>query len=164
MSYGIMAFAVDLDQIKAVIGSKDEQLLSRLQQSLSAKLFRLVAEGEEGESLTGSTVLGQLIRGEEYDRSWYYAHVYGYVLKYLCDHFGRSLPNSEWCPMRGEWAATVDEALEKAGVPPSLFRVGSLLMHRGAPVDIPPRMISPPSATYSRLSFPNHKLLWPMQI
>lgn len=48
------------------------------------------------------------------------------------------LDNSCWCPIRSAWLTEqFDPALREAGVPPSVFAVGSHLLYRGCPFPIP---------------------------
>jgi hypothetical protein len=141
MGYGITPVAVDLDDVRAVVGSKDGALLEALTDEFRNGLGRIDAhddpDDEEGPPLSAATVLRQIVMGEDYDRSWWLGFKYGYVFELLCLRFGEELSNSEWSAMRGRWVDVVDEALEKAGVDKGRFRVGHHIMCRGAPIDLP---------------------------
>src|SRR5262249_42921432 len=140
MGYGIMPICVDLQTVKAAIGSKNDRLLGALAAKFAEDLQRLDDNDDLNEDevpVTAATVLHQMIMGEEYSRSSWFAFKYGYVLKFMCEHFGQSLPNGQWTAMRWEWADTVDSALAEAGISEDRFRVVAHLMTRGAPITIP---------------------------
>jgi hypothetical protein len=146
MSYCVTAIAVDLDDVRAVLGSKNKALLGRLRKQFAGNLDQIdemladhVAndEDEDGnppEPLTTADVLRHLVMGEPYREDFGFA--YAYCFESLCLHFGDFLDNSHWSAMRSEWFDTVAEALEQAGVTEKQFSVNRLFF-RGPPVELP---------------------------
>lgn len=146
MSYCVTAIAVDLDEVRAVLGSKDEVLAARLREALAGgldQIDRMLAhhleddEDEDGnppEPLTTADVLRHLVMGEPYRDDFGFA--YGYCFEALCLHFGDFLDNRHWSAMRGEWFDTVQKALARAGVAERQFSVNGLFF-RGPPIDLP---------------------------
>ena len=144
MSYHLSAVAVDLDRVRAAIGSKDEVLLAALCDENAYSLQRiddllenaLDADDPDYRPLTAADVLGHLVLGGPYREGERVGFAYGYCLELLCHHFGEALNNSEWCSMRSAWFDAVQAALEAAGVNRKLLSV-HLLANRGAPIAIP---------------------------
>lgn len=78
MSYCHMFYAVDLDQLRQIFGSKDRELYDRMT--------------AESESLDGEekSVLKRIIQGRcEHKEGEEY--LYGYALKALCEHIGQQI-------------------------------------------------------------------------
>lgn len=155
MSYNVIPIAVDLQKLTAAVGGKDASLLSTLQADFADECAGLDEDDEnyydadEGEPpvATAAEVLRHLLMGEPQDDR--VAFKYGYALVWLCARLGRGLSNREWSSLRWDWITQTDEALDAAGVPASLFRVGRQLLCRGAPVSIP-RIDDFPSIGYLR--------------
>jgi len=144
MGYIVTAIAVELSKVSDALSSKDKQLVGALVQKFEDEFEQFdemaadVADDEEGEEpLRMRDALTQMVMGQEYSEN--FGFIYGYALEFLCRHFGEFLPNREWSamPSGSDWAETVDEGLNAAGVAESVLRVGMHLMNRGAPIAIP---------------------------
>ncbi len=139
MGYIVIPIAVDLDEVKNAIGSKDQALLATLKEVCASNLDQIDellenALDEDAEPLSADDVLRHLIMGEPYREEAGFA--YGYCFEILCQHFGDRLPNGEWSAMRSAWFDTVQAALETAGVSGKTFSV-TTLVYRGPPVEMP---------------------------
>jgi hypothetical protein len=141
MSYGIMAYAIDLDEIRAVIGSRSQQALETYEADFAhdaAAIDEFLedhAEEGEGEPLpTARDALRQLIMGEPMDERVGFA--YAYCLKYLCDAHGEFLDNGAWYSVRTAFLEQVQNALDGAGVAPETISVARLTAG-GSPIAIP---------------------------
>lgn len=143
MSYAVHPIAVDLDKVRAVIGSKDKAFLARLKKSIGDELEQIddmladyVDEDEEEEPLTTADALRHMIMGEPYRADEGLGFAYGYCFEAICLHFGQFLDNNGWSAMRWPWFEAVQKALGAAGVKEKAFSV-SALVSRGAPIDLP---------------------------
>ena len=146
MGYILTPIVIDLGKVSALIGSRNEHVLAALCDDFAHRLRDiddaiLDARDEEaaGEHLTARAALTQMIMGGEYDKD--FGFVYGFGLELICDFLGDDfLPNTEWSAMpRGtQWAATVDDELQKLGVPAPVLRVSDHLIFRGPPIPLPP--------------------------
>jgi hypothetical protein len=146
VSYCVNAIAVDLDEVRAALGSKKKVLVARVRKEgagLLDQVDEMIAdhveedEDEDGnppEPLTAADILRQLIMGEPYRREFGFA--YGYCFEALCEHFGEGLNNSEWSAMHSEWFDTVGKELKKAGVDERALSLNTLFF-RGPPVKLP---------------------------
>jgi hypothetical protein len=82
MSYATAVYAVDLDQLRQTVGSKDGLL--------SAKLKRqTIFDADEFEGIPIGRAVEELIAGTFNDPSS--AHMYGYALQELCEYLGTQL-------------------------------------------------------------------------
>lgn len=140
MGWCITPIAVDLREVKALVGCGDEELLAALLETFGDE-FEMFADfgfyEEEGDSeLTPRKALSQILRGEEYDEQ--FAFNYGHALEFLCLYCGEFLSNRHWSAMPSRsWIDEVDRWLLAAGVPPETFCFFDHLICRGAPVAIP---------------------------
>jgi hypothetical protein len=146
MSYCVSAIAVDLDKVKAAIGSKNKKLFAALSKEAASDLEQIEEmiadhleddEDEDGnplEPFSAEEALRGLIMGGE--RREEFGFAYGYCFEYLCLHFGEFLNNSHWSAMRSEWFETVAKGLVKAGVTTKMFSLNELFF-RGPPVELP---------------------------
>lgn len=140
MSYNLYPMAVDLDVVRAAIGSKDASLLAKLASGFAHELDDLTsmmedAIDEDEGPLTAADVLRHLVMDEP--RRPDAGFVYGYCFELICRHFGATLDNGEWSSMRWAWFEAVQKALGEAGVDGKTFAVTALVT-RGAPVQLPP--------------------------
>lgn len=95
MSYYVHAYLVDADKVKAVYGSHDMDLLSRLSSSLKEKLDSLnnYFGSEISPSEDAYSVLADIVNGEK--RFPHMAFMYGYVYEKVCEYYGRIIYNTE---------------------------------------------------------------------
>lgn len=124
MSYTLAPYFVDLDELRRVLGRRDEALL--------AAVIRSSAEDEEADEPEASTdgvddeitvtlALRHLVRGEAPVLG--YGHQYGYALEQLCRYLGAQPEERDaWCGIHWEVleATGVDQVLEKSGPPVEL--------------------------------------------
>jgi hypothetical protein len=139
MGYGVMAFAVDLDAIRADIGSKSQEALALYGAKLEndgelAEMIR--SHSDEGDGApTPHDLLRHLIMGEPYDEGLGFA--YAYCFKHMVDVRGQFLDNSAWLPIRLDHLDKVQAALTAAGVDEKLFSIQAAIWS-GPPIALPP--------------------------
>jgi len=116
MSYGYMAWAVDIDKLKEVCGSKDEKLVRMIcgrfkhdVADLDDTFDYLIRSGAP----TARQALTALIDGAEMVG---HGAMYAYAFKLLVEHFGKSLDNSALYPTGLEFPGEVDKVLKAGGV------------------------------------------------
>lgn len=141
VSCGFMGWAVDIERLKSLFGSKDEAKLSALKSELEGGLKRLDQEFKD-EIADGAPsairALEQLVRGEPLPKS--YGFMYAYVVKEVVDRLGRFLDNSAFCPSGVEIGQSVDNALKEMGVKDvslAALSCGSLPVQIPRPDDFP---------------------------
>jgi hypothetical protein len=145
VGYTVSAFAVDLDAVRAVVGSRDVHVLAELTEALADDLEQIddmlseYAEDNDDENdpyppLTAADVLRHLVMGDPCRKDVGFA--YGYCFTALCAHFGTELDNDQWSATRTTWFGTVQAALAQAGVSCKQFVVDRLV-YRGPPVRLP---------------------------
>ena len=139
MSYALMAYAVDLDRVVQAIGSADQVLLEAVLARFGDDFDELdemaadCADEDAGEVAPGMRdVLTQMVAASAYHEN--FGFLYGYALKFLCEHFGSCLPNNETGD--AELLESTDELLEDDGLPGSAPKLTELI-YRGSPIAIP---------------------------
>ena len=142
MSHGVTPFAVNLAQIRKVVGSRSKSLLRELREEFEDELTMDREEVEEANiddefdpELALEDALRHLIMDEE--RWDYEGPKYAQAIEMLCSFYGEFLPNDHWTEMPISWAETVHDALHDTGVSEDQFSLLGHLFHRGSPVDIP---------------------------
>lgn len=140
MGYGFMAYAIDLDALKAIVGSGKQPALDEALADFGNEAAGIDAllesHSDETNPLpTARDALRQLIMGERLDDRIGFA--YAYCLKHLCQVHGEFLDNSTWYPAPPPFLDEVQTALEGAGVPRQTFSVDRL-SDGGSPIPIPP--------------------------
>src|SRR5262249_59614738 len=132
MTAQFSTFAVDLDEGRAVVGSKSRSLLRDLREQFSP-WFENVNEKVEEEDCDGGPpledVLKLLIAGKAIDPEWSFQFAVSVELLYR--HFGVDLPTLQFQSMRIELAFEVDAAIKQAGVPEERFGLMRHLFERG---------------------------------
>ena len=114
MSYTLIAYMIDLPQLRSAVGGKDAALVRAVRKTNPAKFDA----DEDGLSL--GDALEQLVMGREPGKKA--THQYGYALEHLCRHLGKMVPVDLWSGVR--W-----EAMEDSGV--------AEIMNSGPPVKLP---------------------------
>jgi hypothetical protein len=110
-----MPYAVDLAELRSLLGSGDEKVLAGITDDRRFGYdFDSVDELGDDTAVAARTALEHMIMGREYDQKSGY--VYGYCWKILCEAYGRWLPNGHWSAMRYSWFDTVNDGLRTAGV------------------------------------------------
>jgi len=138
MGYSLTPYAVDLSKITALVGSKDKHRLARLLKLFGNQDSEAEDAGEGSPGASTADALRHLIMGQPYDAR--VAYKYGYVLEFLCRHFGEELMNACWCDLRDShlWFESLDTQLEEAGVSTERLSVNKHLANRGSPIPMPP--------------------------
>lgn len=122
MGYSHMFYALDVEKLKGLFGSKDDALLKKILESQKAKIRENDAffedEIAEGEVPDTATAIRQIIYGNpQMDAE---GAVYCYALKIICKHLGKMVRGGEYGV-----ANVADHPYD------------SLLMQSGIPVPIP---------------------------
>ena len=130
-----MAYAVDIDAVRAVCGSGDEQRRRAICGRFRADIARFNDEFELSNDRGADnvfTAIGHLIAGGEKPLEGY---LYGYGFKYIVEFFGRFLDNGPFHPCSSSFLSQqVDPAIEATG---ATLRMEDLIF-AGAPVAFPP--------------------------
>lgn len=134
MSYGVMAYAVDIDKLVALCGSGDDRMRRAISGRFRADIQRtndnLGWSNERGEPSV-FTAINHLVMGEEQTLD---GAMYGYAFKVIVEFSGRFLDNGPFYPCPSRYLSeTVD--VELAGVGATIRM--SDLVFRGAPVSFP---------------------------
>ena len=134
MSYGVMAYAVDIDTLTALCGSGDKPTRRavcgrfRADISRSNDWFDLSSERDAPNIFTA---IEHLIVGDDKTLDGY---LYGYGFKYIVQFAGRMLDNGPFYPCPSTYLDdTVDPAIRATGAKLSM----SDLIFGGAPVTFP---------------------------
>src|SRR4051794_23343747 len=98
MSYGVMAYMVDIDAVQAVCGSGDDAR----RRAICGRFRQDITRFNDGFQLSNDrgadnlfTAIGQLVAGGDLPLDGY---LYGYGFKYIVEFFGRSLDNRLFYP------------------------------------------------------------------
>ncbi len=135
MSYGIMPFTVQLALVERAFGSQDAALVSAIADEFADLFEQDRFDADDEDELTLELALHEIVEGKPLREG--YGSKYGYVLKMLCWHLGKHLPNAHFSSMDSDWADEVDRGLSRAGVPPETLALSWHLIYRGSPVAIP---------------------------
>jgi hypothetical protein len=130
MSSAINVYAVSIERLKQVVGSRDRSAVDAIVADLEHFLSTIDDIDEDAE-MTCAEAVAELVNGETSDDAPGY--LYGYALEAICAHVGEELPNI--CPIAGasDWIEEVDAVLKRKGIPVRL----SGLVFGGSPVPIP---------------------------
>jgi hypothetical protein len=137
MGYGIMAYAIDSDEIRKAVGSRSQEALEAYQADFAndaAEIDELVGDFEGEPVPTAQEALRQLVMGEPMDDR--VGFVYAYCLKHLCNAHGEFLDNGAWYPAGYPHLERVQEALDVAGVPRETIAISQLTAGE-SPIPIP---------------------------
>ena len=97
MGYSHMFFALDVNALKGVFGSKNEELLSQILKSQQEYIENndgfFEDEIEEGEMPSTATALRQIFYGDPQTDAE--GAIYGYALKIICQHLGEAVWGGE---------------------------------------------------------------------
>ena len=130
MSSSINVYAVPLERLSRVIGSRDQGLIDAIAESHEDFLSSIDDIDDEAET-TCADAVADLINGETSDDAPGY--LYGYALEAICSHVGEELPNISAISRASDWIEEVDRILERKRIPARL----SGLVYGGSPVPIP---------------------------
>lgn len=129
MSSSITVYAVSLDRLRQLIGSRDQSFVDEVHRSMKRFLSRVDEIDDEAELKCGEAV-AELIHDRLSDGPGY---LYGYALKAICATAGTELPNIPQITDATGWIDEIDKLLTRLDVP---LRMKSLVF-RGSPVPIP---------------------------
>jgi hypothetical protein len=111
MSYGLMVYAVDFEQVKEALGSGDDQIRRSICGRFKQRLAQL---GED--SITpddGFEAVRHLIMGGEKTLP---AWLYGYAYECVVNFYGRALDNGCFMPCSHGYLEQLEEQLLRSGV------------------------------------------------
>lgn len=142
MTHGVTPFAVDLVQLRKVIGSRSKSSLLELREEFESELEEdreRIKEATDDDDLDPELPLTKALRHliMDEDRWDYEGEKYGYALEMICSFYGELLPNDRWSHRQLSWAETVSDVLQEAGVPVKTFSIIDHLIYRGSPIQIP---------------------------
>ncbi|MGJ5826863.1 DUF7691 family protein [Streptomyces ossamyceticus] len=119
MGSSLSVYLLDVAATRALVGSRDEQLLEVVRDRFGDDLawdddwFR--SEIEDG-APTAYEALRAVVHGGPFSEDKQYAFQYGYAYQRLCSLTGSFLANSSFTPHRGDWLSVVDEGLTALGI------------------------------------------------
>lgn len=119
MSSALSVYLLDPAATRALVGSRDDQLLEVIRDSFGDQLahdddwFR--HEIEKG-APTAYEALRTVVHGGPFSEDEQHAFQYGYAYKRLCELTGSFLDNSCFTPHRGDWLSVVDKGLTELGI------------------------------------------------
>jgi hypothetical protein len=138
MSYGITAYAVDIEKVRAQIGSGDAGLAEDYAASFPEHRQHVQEHLDElrGDSaVTLADIARQVILGEPYDER--FGSAYRYFFEHLCERAGERMHNHGFTPFSGwDYLRVVDKALADAGLLVPDFTLEGLIAG-GSPVPLP---------------------------
>jgi hypothetical protein len=138
MSYGITAYAVDIEKVRGQIGSGDAGLAEDYAASFPERREHVQEHLDElrGDStVTLADIARQVILGAGYDERL--GSAYRYFFEHLCERAGERMHDHGFAPFSGwRYLRVVDEALADAGLLVPGFSLEGLISS-GSPVPLP---------------------------
>lgn len=119
MSSSLSVFLLDVAKTRALVGSRDEHLLTAIRGEFGAHIASdddYFSSSIEDGAPTGFEALTAVVNGGPFSTDRSHAFQYGYAYKRLCELTGRFLDNDSFTPHRGSWLSDVDEGLNALGV------------------------------------------------
>ncbi|MFE5091038.1 hypothetical protein ACFRCI_11675 [Streptomyces sp. NPDC056638] len=119
MSSSLSVYLLDVAATRALVGSRNDQLLEVIRNSFGDDLARdddYFSHAIEGGAPTAYEALRAVINGGPFSENKDHAFQYGYAYKRLCSLTGSFLDNDCFTPHRGDWLSVVDEGLNALGV------------------------------------------------
>lgn len=119
MSSSLSVYLLDVTTTRALVGSRDDQLLEVIRAEFADSLARdddyfshAIAKGAP----TAYEALRAIIYGGPFSDDQDHAFQYGYAYDRLCSLTGSFLDNSCFTPHRGDWLSVVDQGLTALGI------------------------------------------------
>ncbi|MEV6048694.1 DUF7691 family protein [Streptomyces xanthochromogenes] len=119
MSSSLSVYLLDVAATRALVGSRDEQLLTLIRDESADDLVRdddyfqdEIAQGAP----TSYEALQAVVHGGPFSKDSEHAFQYGYAYMRLCELTGSFLDNDSFTPHRGDWLSTVDQGLKALGI------------------------------------------------
>ncbi|WP_405681815.1 hypothetical protein [Streptomyces sp. NBC_00057] len=119
MSSSLSVYLLDVAATRALVGSRNDQLLEVIRNSFGDDLARdddYFSHAIEEGAPTAYEALRAVINGGPFNENKDHAFQYGYAYKRLCSLTGSFLDNNCFTPHRGDWLSVVDEGLNALGV------------------------------------------------
>jgi hypothetical protein len=132
MSSGIDVYAVSIERLNQLAGSRDPDLVGAVIEQQHDFLESIDALDEEGQ-MSCAHALAEVVNGEISGEMPGY--LYGYAVKALCAHVGKELPGISPIARGSEWIEEIDGLLTSRQIPLQL----STLVYGGSPLEIPQR-------------------------
>ncbi|WP_330352112.1 hypothetical protein [Streptomyces chartreusis] len=119
MSSSLSVYLLDVAATRALVGSRNDQLLEVISGSFGDDLARddnyFSYEIEQG-APKAYEALRAVVHGGPFSDDEDHAFQYGYAYKRLCSLTGSFLDNSSFTPHRGDWLSVVDKGLKALGI------------------------------------------------
>lgn len=119
MSSSLSVYLVDVAATRALVGSRDGQLLEVIRSSFGDDLARAdeyFSEAIEFGAPTAYEALRAVVNGGPFSEDREVAFQYGYAYERLCELTGSFLDNGCFTPHRGDWLSVVDQGLKAVGI------------------------------------------------
>ncbi|WP_331721549.1 hypothetical protein [Streptomyces sp. NBC_00212] len=119
MSSSLSVYLLDVAATRALVGSRDEQLLEVIRNSFGDDLARddeYFSDAIESGAPTAYEALQAVVYGGPFSEDREVAFQYGYAYERLCELTGSFLDNNSFTPHRGDWLSVVDQGLKALGV------------------------------------------------
>ncbi|MFV0135080.1 hypothetical protein ACLGIH_17980 [Streptomyces sp. HMX87] len=137
MSSSLSVYLLDVTATRALVGSRDDQLLEVIRTSFGDQLAHAddcFSSAIEAGAPTAYEALQAVVHGGPFSDDRDHAFQYGYAYKRLCSLTGSFLNNDCFTPHRGDWLSVVDEGLQALGITAvSVEEFG----HAGLPAPLP---------------------------
>ncbi len=130
MGYNVQAYAVDLEKLRALVGSRDDAFIGALCDKYDRELGGV--DDIDASEPSARDAVAALVRAQMQDGEVNFK--YGYALELACRELGEWLPNQHWSAMHGEWFDAVDDAFADLG---GKSKLCSDVFWSGPPVDLP---------------------------
>ncbi|WP_326736273.1 DUF7691 family protein [Streptomyces sp. NBC_01022] len=137
MSSSLSVYLLDVAATRALIGSRDDQLLNVIRADFGDDLTRdddYHSYAIEQGSPTADEALSAVIHGGPFSENRDHAFQYSYAYQRICSLTGSFLPNDCFTPHKGDWLSVVDQGLEALGVTAVSVETFS---HSGPPAPLP---------------------------